>query len=334
MSAGTHSPSLARDGYALLPRFIEEAEIAALDAEVGQCLSRPLPGACERPHNTLVPLRWGDAVVSRILSSPGRRGRLSAAAAARDLRWISGYLSIKEPHTPALWWHQDWWCWDHPASYLPDAPQVALLCYPGDTDASNAAMRVLAGTQHRSIALHADLPEAHAEGAEQLPVAHPAMCDHPDQTTLCMRAGDAALIDYRLLHGTHPNASATRRDCVLLSFAPDWSGLPTEIRAHLISHPALPHRGEQAHETPGWGELLPDYRGPRRDLALSRRAPSRFAIEGPPPSEALQPGLPEGGVRRPPPAGGWRRRRAGSVARSYRPPGAPADWREGYDALG
>ena len=26
--------------------------------------------------------------------------------------------------------------------------------------------------------------------------------------------------------------------------------------------------------------------------------------------------------------------RAGSVARSYRPPGAPADWREGYDALG
>lgn len=107
------------------------------------------------------------------------------------------------------------------------------------------------------------------------------MSDHPDQITLSVRAGDAVVIDYRLLHGTHPNHPAARRDCLLLTFAPDWSGLPQGIRAHPISHPALPQEGEQAHEVPGWGELLPEHRGPRRDLALSRRAPSRFAIEGP-----------------------------------------------------
>lgn len=287
MSAGTHPPSFARDGYALLPRFVDEAEVAALGREVELRLARSRSGACERPHNTLVPLRWDDAVVSMILSSRRRRGRVAGAVGAADLRWVSGYLSIKEPHSPALWWHQDWWCWDHPASYLAGAPQVALLCYLVPTDASNAALRVLPGTHRRSIALHADLPEAHAEGADRLPAAHPAMRDHPGQVTLRMGAGDAAVIDYRLLHGTHPNDSEARRDCLLLTFAPDWSGLPAEIRAHLISHPALPRAGEPADGAPGWSELLPDHAGPRRDLALSRRAPSRPAIEDPAPPEVL-----------------------------------------------
>jgi hypothetical protein len=32
-------------------------------------------------------------------------GTLSVAT---DLRWISGYVTVKEPRTPPRWWHQDW----------------------------------------------------------------------------------------------------------------------------------------------------------------------------------------------------------------------------------
>jgi hypothetical protein len=40
----------------------------------------------------------------------------------RDGHEISGYLSVKEPRTGALDWHQDWWCWDHPVSFEEPAP--------------------------------------------------------------------------------------------------------------------------------------------------------------------------------------------------------------------
>jgi ectoine hydroxylase-related dioxygenase (phytanoyl-CoA dioxygenase family) len=104
------------------------------------------------------------------------------------------------------------------------------------------------------------------------------MRDHPGQVTLSLDPGDAVVLDYRVLHGTHPNGSAARRDALLLTFAPDWSSLPDEIRAHLISHPALPRPGEPVPAEPGLRGLLPAYEGVRRDLPLRRRAPSAFAV--------------------------------------------------------
>jgi hypothetical protein len=94
------------------------------------------------------------------------------------------------------------------------------------------------------------------------------------------RAGDAVVLDYRLLHGTHPNASSKRRDCLLLSFTPNWGGLPADVRAHLVRHLALPADGEPVPPT-GWtAELLPRFDGARADLELNRLAPARFAVAG------------------------------------------------------
>ena len=92
-----------------------------------------------------------------------------------------------------------------------------------------------------------------------------------------MRAGDAVVIDYRLLHGTHPNAGDARRDCLMLTFAPAWSQLPEDVRGHLIRHPALPGSRERSPGA-GWAaDLLPHHEGRRRDLPLNRRAPDHFA---------------------------------------------------------
>ena len=86
------------------------------------------------------------------------------------------------------------------------------------------------------------------------------------------------MTDYRLLHGTHANASDQRRDCILLTFAPSWEAMPDDVRAHLIRHPALPTAAERA-TLGGWpAELLPHYDGEPRDLPLSRVAPGAFAM--------------------------------------------------------
>jgi ectoine hydroxylase-related dioxygenase (phytanoyl-CoA dioxygenase family) len=240
----------------------------------------PQRAACERPHNTLVPLRWDHSIVARVLADETRRARLGEIVDSEDLRWISGYVSVKEPRSPALWWHQDWWCWDHHVSYRVEAPQVALLCYLAPTDQRNAALRLLPGSHHTSTSLHAVLPEAHADETGNLAPTHPAMSDHPGQVTLRLEAGDAVVIDYRLLHSTHANTTEARRDCVMLTFAPSWHALPADVRGHLIRHPALPGESEDP-PTASWAEhLLPGFEGPRRDLTLNRAAPEDLAIVG------------------------------------------------------
>jgi hypothetical protein len=64
----------------------------------------------------------------------------------------------------------------------------------------------------------------------------------PSRVTLAVRAGDAVVIDYRLLHGTHPN-----------------------------------RRGSRLDPTPAWAAgLLPRFDGARCDLPLNRVPPTEF----------------------------------------------------------
>ncbi len=117
-------------------------------------------------------------------------------------------------------------------TFRPEASQAAMLCYLDDTNASTGALRVLPGSHLRSAEIHAVLPDAHRE-VSALAFDHAAFADHPDHVTLELHAGDAVLVDYRLLHGTHPNTGDGRRDCVLLNFAPAWRDLPDDVRGPL-----------------------------------------------------------------------------------------------------
>lgn len=272
------TPSLRADGFVVLEGFLPPHVVARVRREVADVLAGPLPPGCERPHNTLAPMRFGDAPVGTILGSQRRRASIMRAAGGDDLRFVSAYVSVKEPLSAALWWHQDWWCWDHPVSFCSEPSQVALLCFLSDTSEQMGALRVLPGSHRRGTELHAALPEAHAREAHGVPPSHPAMRDHPAQETLAMRAGDAVVLDYRLLHGTHPNRGAERRECVLLSFAPSWRTLPEDVRAHLIRHPALPSMRER-RVLGGWAtKLVPSYDGTPRDLPLNRTAPAEFVV--------------------------------------------------------
>jgi hypothetical protein len=261
-------------GFTLLPGLVVAAELEHLCALADAKLREPLPAGCERPHNTLAPLRWNDRLVASVLGCEQIVQRIAAASDAGDLRWISGYVSVKDGSSPPLGWHQDWWCWTHPVSFRARPCQIAVLCYLADTGATSGALRVLPETHRRSVELHAALADAVAEGSENVYDAV-AQRDQPGQRTLAVAAGDAVAIDYRLLHGTHANETATRRDCLILNFAPDWSDLPDEMRAHLIRHPALPQAGRATKGA--LARLLPDYDGAPRDLPLARTAPDEFA---------------------------------------------------------
>ncbi len=267
--------SFARRGYVIVPGLVDGPGLAELDREVGRIHATDHEPTCARQNNTLISLRWNDRIVSALLEGSGLVETVAAITDGRDLRWISGYISSKEPGSGPLPWHQDWWCWGHPISLAPDPAQVALVVYLTKTDDDRGALRLLPGSHRTSTPLHAALAETDpAAGA--LPAGHPLMADAADQMTARLAPGDGVLMEYRLLHGTHPNRANTRRDAVIMNFTPNWSALPPEIRGHLISHPALPLAAEQPDV--GYRHLLPDFNGTRADLTLRLIPPATFTI--------------------------------------------------------
>ena len=271
------SAAFESSGWLVIPGFLDAIEVETVRATLHSALAQPRPACMNRPGNDLVLLRWDEPVISQMLRSRERIARLRELIGADDLRWLSGYISSKAPHSPALWWHQDWWCWDHPISFRRAATQVAVLCYLTDTTVGNGALRVLSGSHRQSTPMHGHLPEPHGDEANRLAADHPAMMDCADQVTVPVRAGDAVVLDYRLLHGTHANTTAARRDCILLSFIVDWLRLPNELKAHCAMHPALPRDDEaEAVMASVYAGVLPPFSGSPASLSVNRVPPAIF----------------------------------------------------------
>lgn len=271
--------SFNSQGFVVIKNYLDKIELPVIETEVEKTIATNKTSTCIRPNNTLLSLRWNDYIVGKILSSPYRVSRIINAVGAKDLKWISGYISIKDPHSPPLWWHQDWWCWQHDVSFKKVTSQVALLCYLKDTDVENGALRVLPGSHHKSTTLHAFLPEAHADASNEMEAEHVALQNNDEQITLNLNAGDAVIIDYRLLHGTHENSTSTRRDCIMLTFTPSWKDLPADIKGHLISHYSLPSENEESFNTPFHQDLMPTFEGKRKDLFVDRMPPASFMCQ-------------------------------------------------------
>src|SRR5262249_17262717 len=131
-------------------------------------------------------------------------------------KWWSAFLLSKAPHAPALYWHQDWWAWDHPCSADPIPQQLFLMYYLTDTCVENGCLRGPPGTHRRRIPLHDELPDAHSEATYQASMDTPLFRRHREEVDVPVRAGDLVIGDARLLHAAHANQTDRRRSCLTL----------------------------------------------------------------------------------------------------------------------
>ena len=151
----------------------------------------------------------------------------------RGTRFSSGYVISKPPGGPALFWHQDWWGWQHPISREDRIAQVALFLYMTDTTRQNGCLRLVPGTHRRRHPLH-DLVDAHDPALAE--VKNPdddAFASHPDELDVPVKAGDVVVVDARLIHGAHPNRSDRERTNIALWWHPDYEALPASLRARI-----------------------------------------------------------------------------------------------------
>lgn len=258
-----------KNGFVLLRSFLDDRCCNLISHEIEATINSGTSCACTRPNNSLHLLKFDHEIIRLVLGQSERVKRLEKHVAAKDLRWISGYISSKDPFSPPLWWHQDWWCWNHEISFREDAAQIALLIYMQPTTLENGALRFIPGSHHRRHQLHEFRNERNSQEG-QYELDHPIMSAAPDQQSPNIQKGDAIVIDYRLLHGTEGNQTAFRRDCIILNFTPNWTSLPQEIKSHLSGHICQPEDSiEISSKDRIYFNILPDFNGEKHFMAVN-----------------------------------------------------------------
>jgi ectoine hydroxylase-related dioxygenase (phytanoyl-CoA dioxygenase family) len=109
-------------------------------------------------------------------------------------------------------WHQD-------AQYWPLAPHETVTVWLAfyDTDDSNGAMRVVAGSHNTGMKDH-----QHVAGDEFVlaQAIDESQFDAADVVTIDLKAGEMSLHDDRLIHGSGPSLSGERRVGLTMRLSP------------------------------------------------------------------------------------------------------------------
>ena len=139
------------------------------------------------------------------------------------LCWGSSFF-IKEPRNPGfVSWHQDSTYWG-----LDPADVVTAWVALTDSTMANGAMRVVPGTHRLEQIAHQDTfrPENLLSRGQEIMVK----VDEREARMLPLSAGEMSLHHVRLIHGSDPNPSDTRR----IGFAIRY--IPTTVRQIAGSH--------------------------------------------------------------------------------------------------
>ena len=231
--AGAARRQLVTDGFCHVPGVLDPAALQATveAAEAALATIDADHRAQWRSQGSLVPVADHPSFAP-LIAHPGFR-EMFERLGLRGTRFSSGYVISKPPGGPALFWHQDWWGWQHPISREDRVSQVALFLYMTDTTRQNGCLRLVPGTHRRRHPLH-DLVDAHDPTLAE--VKNPdddAFASHPDEIDVPVKAGDVVVVDARLIHGAHSNRSGKERTNITLWWHPDYESLPASLQARI-----------------------------------------------------------------------------------------------------
>lgn len=234
MRIAEHRDSLSTQGYAVVKDYLSQPLLDTLRQQRDQVLAQ-LPAEHRdeyKSQGSLVNL--GDhPEYSHLIASSELQELLQELGLAGN-RWLAGYLISKPPKSPALFWHQDWWGWDHPLSYTPRLLGLGVMIYLSDTCRENGCLRVIPGSHRCQHRLHS-LPVAHEQSLSHI--------DDPDdiayqsnesETAVEVDAGDVVLLDPRLLHSAYANQTDNERSLLTLWYLPEFESLPEPIQARYV----------------------------------------------------------------------------------------------------
>ena len=152
-----------------------------------------------------------------------------------DVRSSRAYLISKPPHSPPLFWHQDFTVWSgEPRAYSNCSPQLFAMFYLVDTTPSNGCLRFLPGSHRRRHPLHDAVGVAHTAETRRMDDPTSALYAKADgEVDLPVHAGDVVVGDGRALHATHANHTDQERSVITIWYHPMFSQLQEGTRAQI-----------------------------------------------------------------------------------------------------
>jgi len=233
------------NGYVIVRNAIGQGPVQAVLARAETLLGETCDLHRRRfpRQGSMLPTQLTDPVWASLITYPSII-RVMNSLGAQDLRWLSGYVISKPPHSPRLWWHQDWWAWQHPITCALMPAQLSVMIYPAGATEHNGCLRIIPRSHRTRHRLHDVLPEAHSPEVNNIHSNHMAYAIQSDEISIPVRPGDIVLCDVRLLHATFANSSDNERPCITLWYVPSYRNLPEEFKQHYAQHPCQPRAAD------------------------------------------------------------------------------------------
>ena len=261
---------LLRDGFCLFEQILDPDLLKQTREISDGLLDGQPPEHFEQQKSTGSMISvFDDPGFAGLVRCPAAIDALSSLGFSRP-KWWSGFVISKPPHSPPLFWHQDWWGWNHPVSYGDPVPQqVFLMYYTVDTAPGNGCLRLIPGSHLERHPMHDAVPDAHTNTLRQIDDPRsPVYRNVEEAVDVPVRAGDLVIGDSRLLHSAHANDSAERRTVITLWYFPAFEQLPESIRAHIVIERTIDTWPEEARSR--IANLLPQYDGGAEPIAWNR----------------------------------------------------------------
>ena len=260
---------LIEDGFCVFEGILDAEMVKRVDHISNRVLASRDPEHFEKQKSTgsLVSI-CEDPDFVELITWPKALDALNALGFDRPT-FHSGYIISKPPHSPPLFWHQDWFGWNDPVSYGPPPQQLFLMYYLVDTTPANGCLRLIPGSHLRRHRLHDAAPEAHTQDLQRVSDPdHPAFQHAEDEIDVMVRAGDLVIGDARILHSAHANRRENRRTVITLWYHPLFYDLPDSMRAHLAISRISDDWPEEVRER--LLPLKPVYNGEAEPMELNR----------------------------------------------------------------
>ena len=149
----------------------------------------------------------------------------------KDIKWSSGYIISKPPKSPPLYWHNDWWAWDDPVSYLIKPSMIFVMLYLEKTTINNGCLRVIPKSHIEFSETHKIIKKHHSKYRLYKNSNDPVYKKAKNEINIFSKPGDVIVGDARLLHAAHSNNSKSNRNLITLWFYPNYKYLPSQIKS-------------------------------------------------------------------------------------------------------
>jgi len=209
LSLGEQIRHFEVEGYVVLPEVIPPEQLERLKTELADV---PMKHKDYSVHQTVsdAPPQWQSLAVAELIANPPVIEFLHALM-GDDIVYTLGAFQRTHQGSPGISMHTDGQPFGSSIfTFEGSSPRlVRVLYYLQDLTPERAPFRLVPRSH---LSFHAD--------------ANPYLRykSHPEEITLCVKAGSAILLPKDLFHGTHPNKDPQARELIQFGYRPAWAG--------------------------------------------------------------------------------------------------------------